>query len=154
MKHASKPDLHLLSREDKKLRMKNAEVDIHDPNLPILIETMFEKMYEWHGIGLAAPQMGINKRLAVIDIGDGEQIALINPVITFASKETHVMEEGCLNFPGEYCPVPRPKKIRIKYDSLDGKIIKQKASGLLAKAMQHETDHLNSILIIDKKISS
>lgn len=151
MSNSEKPKLHLLTKEDQKLRASNSDIDIHDPQLPILIDEMFEKMYEWHGIGLAAPQMGINKRLAVVDIGDGDKIVLINPVITFESKDTNLMEEGCLNFPGEYYFVRRPKKIRIKYEDLQGNIVKRKASGLLAKALQHETDHLNRILIFDRK---
>ncbi len=139
----------LIENTDKRLRAKNAPVDIKDPALPKLIEDMFEKMYEWNGIGLAAPQFGVNIRLAVVDTGKGEKYALINPEITFASKETSPLEEGCLNFPGKYLRIDRPRKIRIKFQDVNGKFIKMKASGLLAKVFQHETDHLNQTLIID-----
>ena len=142
--------LQLLPKTSKKIRVKNAPVDLTDPNLPNLVRLMFEKMKEWNGIGLAAPQMGINVRLAVVDIGKGETFALINPEITFASKDVNKMEEGCLNFPGEYYPVTRPKKIRIRFYNLAGELVKLKASGLLAKAFQHETDHLNRVLIVDR----
>ena len=140
----------LLSKTDKKLKAKNATIDPKDPKLPELIDSMFQKMYEWNGIGLAAPQFGLNKRLAVIDTGRGDRLVLINPEITFSSRDTSLMEEGCLNFPGEYLPVERPSKIRVKFQEVGGKIVKMKASGLLAKVIQHETDHLNQTLIVDR----
>lgn len=140
----------LLERTDKKLRAQNKQVDPKDPTLPALIDAMYEKMYEWNGIGLAAPQFGLNIRLAVVDIGKGEKYVLINPEITYASKETSPLEEGCLNFPGEYLRIDRPKKIRIKFQEVGGKIRKMKAQGLLAKVFQHETDHLNQKMIIDR----
>lgn len=140
----------LLSRDDKKLRAVNKKVDPKDPALPQLIEDMYQKMHEWNGIGLAAPQFGLNIRLAVVDTGKGEKFALINPEITFASKEMAPLEEGCLNFPGEFLRIDRPKKIRIKFQEVGGKAIKMKAHGLLAKVFQHETDHLNQKLIIDR----
>jgi len=142
--------MQLENRNSPKLRSKNEVVDPKDPETKKLAETMFEKMYEWQGIGLAAPQIGINKRLAVVDIGDGQKYILINPEITYRSKLQTRMEEGCLNFPDEFYKVNRPRKIRIKYHDLEGNTVKQKASGLLAKAFQHETDHLNQTLIIDK----
>jgi peptide deformylase len=141
--------LTLLKKSDKKLRLANEPVDPKDPELPHLCQLMFERMKEWNGIGLAAPQMGVNIRVAVVDIGKGEQYALINPEITFASRDENIMEEGCLNFPGEYYPIRRPKKVRIKFQNFQGETIKCKASGLLAKAFQHEIDHLNKTLIID-----
>lgn len=141
----------LLEKNDQRLRAKNADVDLKDPNLEKLIEDMFQKMYEWNGIGLAAPQFGLNVRLAVVDTGrSGEKFALINPEITYASKETTMLEEGCLNFPGEYLQINRPRKIRIRFNDLNGKVRKMKAQGLLAKVFQHETDHLNQKMIIDR----
>lgn len=141
----------LLEKNDKKLHAKNSEVDPKDPALPKLVDDMFQKMYEWNGIGLAAPQFGLNIRLAVVDTGkDNEKFVLINPEITYASKETSMLEEGCLNYPGEYLRIDRPRKIRIKFYEVGGKIRKMKASGLLAKVFQHETDHLNQKTIIDR----
>ncbi len=141
----------LLEKTDKRLRAKNADVDPKDPNLLKLIDDMFEKMYEWNGIGLAAPQFGMNIRLAVVDTGkSGEKFALINPEITYASKEATLLEEGCLNFHGEYLRIHRPRKIRIKFYDVNGKLRKMKAQGLLAKVFQHETDHLNQKMIIDR----
>lgn len=140
----------LLPKTSELLRKKNETVDPTSDEIKNLVEIMFEKMYEWKGIGLAAPQMGVNKRVAVVDVGKGEKFALINPEITFQSKQTSSMDEGCLNFPEEFYPINRPKKVRIKYYDLEGNLVKQKASGLLAKAFQHEVDHLNKILIVDR----
>lgn len=113
-----------------------------------LAAKMIVKMYEASGIGLAAPQIGESLALAVVDAP--EPLVLINPRITWESKETIPFEEGCLSLPGMFGTVKRPKSVRIKALNLDGKGIEFKAKGLLARIFQHEIDHLNGTLFIDK----
>ena len=114
---------------------------------------MLETMYAAPGIGLAAIQIGILKRLVVIDISKKEEkrqpIFLINPEIIFRSKETSVYEEGCLSLPGQFAEVERPAECSIKYIDYYGKEKELKADGLLATCIQHEIDHLDGILFID-----
>lgn len=114
---------------------------------------MIETMLENDGIGLAAVQIGQNINLFTInkDVTNGsDHLILCNPTITFVSKGTNVMEEGCLSCPGVYGNVRRPEKIRVTAYSLDGEKIQFKAKGLLAKVFQHEIDHLKGTLIVDK----
>ena len=118
-----------------------------------LMDDMLETMYAAPGIGLAAIQVGILKRLVVIDISKEEDkrqpIFLINPEIIYQSKETSVYEEGCLSLPGQFAEVERPAECSVKYIDYHGKEKKLKANGLLATCVQHEVDHLNGILFID-----
>lgn len=114
---------------------------------------MIETMLENDGIGLAAVQIGQNINLFTInkDVTKGsDHLILCNPTITFLSKGTNVMEEGCLSCPGIYGNVRRPEKIRVTAYTLDGERVQFKAKGLLAKVFQHEIDHLNGTLIVDK----
>lgn len=114
---------------------------------------MIAVMLKSNGIGLAAPQIGKNINLFVIhkNISDTpEHVVLCNPKITFTSAKMHTMEEGCLSCPKHYCDITRPEKIRVKAYTLDGEKVSYKAKGMLAKVFQHEIDHLNGILIIDK----
>ena len=117
------------------------------------MKDMLETMYEAPGIGLAAIQIGILKRIVVIDISKDEEkkspLFLINPEITFRSKKTSVYEEGCLSLPGQFAEIERPAECHLKYLDFDGKTKELKADGLLSTCIQHEVDHLNGILFID-----
>ena len=110
-------------------------------------------MYAAPGIGLAAVQIGILKRLVVIDISKEDQkknpLFLINPVITYKSKNTSIYEEGCLSLPGHFAEIERPSQCSVDYIDYNGKEKKLKADGLLATCIQHEVDHLNGVLFID-----
>lgn len=115
-----------------------------------LTREMLETMYQHEGIGLAAPQVGVEKRIIVVDIGKGP-IILINPKILEVSQEADFMTEGCLSLPNTFVKVERAKKIVVEGFDEYGKQVKLKATGLTARAIQHEVDHLSGILIIDKQ---
>ncbi|MBU1119203.1 peptide deformylase [Patescibacteria group bacterium] len=136
---------------NKILRTRTEEIDLENLSFDLqkFSEEMIETMREEKGAGLAAPQVDKPVRMVVVDFG-GEPIIMINPEITFFSKEKHVDTEGCLSLPGDEYLVERSKKIRIKYIDLEGNKIKDKAKGLHSRIMQHEIDHLNGVLICDK----
>jgi peptide deformylase len=138
---------------DDKLRQKTERIETIDADLQALIEDMFETMYAAPGIGLAAPQIGVMKRLAVVDVSkrDDEQVpmALINPEITWESEELSVYEEGCLSIPDYYEEVERPAKVRVSFTDREGKPREIEAEGVLATCIQHEIDHLDGVLFID-----
>ena len=138
---------------DPILRKKSERLEKVDNDLKKLMDDMLETMYAAPGIGLAAVQIGILKRLVVIDISkDNEKktpLFLINPEITFKSKNTSSYEEGCLSLPGQFAEVERPAECHLNYIDYHGKEKKLKADGLLATCIQHEIDHLNGILFID-----
>lgn len=113
-----------------------------------VLENMAETMYSSHGVGLAAPQIGINKQLMVVDIGDKRLLRLINPSVLKADGKEE-MEEGCLSVPGIYINVKRPKKIKIKALNENGREVSFEAAGLLARVIMHEIDHLRGKLIVD-----
>lgn len=113
------------------------------------IKDMIKTMYEADGIGLAASQVGIDINLAVIAVKDGEMV-LVNPKITRYGLRKESVEEGCLSVPGVWGMVKRSKHIKVKAMGLDGKRIEFKAEGFFARVVQHEVDHLNGILFIDK----
>jgi peptide deformylase len=127
-------------------------VDFGTPDLNELIENMFETMYAAKGVGLAAPQVGISKRLTVIDISVGEdetkKLVLINPEIV-AREGSQVGEEGCLSIPGFREPVMRANKVTVKAHNEKGETIELSGEELLARAFQHEIDHLNGKLFIN-----
>lgn len=136
------------------LRKKSRKVDVVNNRIKILIEDMLDTMYEADGVGLAAPQIGILKRVIVVDIDDGAgAIALINPEIVYSEGVT-VEEEGCLSIPGEMGSVERPQKVRIKALNPEGEKVEIEAEDLLARALCHEIDHLDGILFTDKVIES
>ena len=124
-----------------------------DDELRALLDDMLETMYAAPGIGLAAIQVGILKRLVVLDISKGEEekkpMFLINPKIIHQSKKTSIYEEGCLSLPGQFAEIERPAECILKYIDYNGKEKELKADGLLATCVQHEVDHLNGILFID-----
>lgn len=133
---------------DPILRKKCREVDQIDERLLTLIEDMKETMYEADGVGLAAPQVGILKRLYVIDIGEGP-LVFINPEI-IETNGSQVDEEGCLSLPGETEEVMRPNYVRARALNEKGEEFEIEAEELLARAILHEYDHLNGTLFIDR----
>ena len=135
---------------DEILRKKAREVEKFDEKLKALVEDMIETMHKNNGVGLAAQQVGILKRVVVIDIYDGKgPIVLINPVITKTKGEREV-EEGCLSFPNKFAKVIRPEEVVAEYTDRTGKRMRVKAKELLAQAICHEVDHLNGEVFIDK----
>jgi peptide deformylase len=133
------------------LRQKTEVVKQFDRALALLVDAMFDSMLEADGIGLAAPQVGVSKRLFVVDTRkNGERYAFINPVIIETSSEMVPHEEGCLSIPGMYTDIVRPAGITIQAQDVDGKAFLLKATDLLARVIQHEYDHLEGILFIDR----
>ena len=143
----------ILIEPDPILRKKCEPLEKVDKELKKLMDDMLETMYAAPGIGLAAIQVGILKRLVVIDISKSEEkknpIFLINPQIIHKSKKTSVYEEGCLSLPGQFAEIERPAECTLKYVDYNGREKELKAEGLLATCVQHEVDHLNGILFID-----
>ncbi len=118
-----------------------------------LAPRMLAAMYAAPGIGLAAPQVGSDLRLVVMDLareGEARQpMVLVNPEITAASRELAIREEGCLSLPGQYADVERPARVKARWETLDGNRQEIEAEGLLAVCLQHEVDHLNGVLFTD-----
>ena len=143
----------ILTEPDLILRKKCEPLEKVDTETKKLMDDMLETMYAAPGIGLAAIQVGILKRLVVIDISKGEEekkpVFLINPQIIHQSKKTSIYEEGCLSLPGQFAEIERPAECTLKYIDYNGKEKELKADGLLATCVQHEVDHLNGILFID-----
>ncbi|MBQ9947663.1 MAG: peptide deformylase [Oscillospiraceae bacterium] len=132
------------------LRQKCTEVTKFDEELWELLDDMYDTMTEANGVGLAAPQVGVLKRVVVIDVDDDNgRIELINPVITRMTGKQNGTE-GCLSYPGRYGYVKRPNKVRVKALNRYGKPVEYSGSELLARAFCHEIDHLNGILFADK----
>lgn len=137
---------------DEILKKKSREVEIIDDKIQQLIDDMIETMHKYNGVGLAAVQVGILKRVVVIDTyEDDGPIALINPVILKTKGEREV-EEGCLSFPNKFAKVIRPEEVVAEYTDRNGKKIKVKAKELLAQAICHELDHLDGEVFVDKMI--
>ncbi len=135
---------------DEILRKKSREVEQIDQKVRELINDMFETMHKYNGVGLSAVQVGILKRIIVIDTGEpGEKIVLINPNI-IKQKGEQTVEEGCLSFPNKFGKIVRPNEVTVIALNEEGKEIKIKAKELLAQAICHEVDHLNGELFIDK----
>ena len=142
--------LRILEFPDPRLRTQAQPVEAVDDALRALVDDMFETMYEAPGIGLAATQVDVHRRLLVADVsGDrSAPYALINPVILEKDGVT-VTEEGCLSVPGYYDEVERANHIRVRYVDRDGTEIEMEAEGLLAVCIQHEIDHLDGRLFVD-----
>ena len=142
--------LKILKYPNEHLRKKTQEIkDFKDPQLAKFVSDMVKTMETEKGIGLAAPQVGSDFRICTVKV-DNKLFVLINPKIYSFSRKKEIFEEGCLSFPGKFFPIERPIKVKIKTRGLDGKKIKIKADGLLARVLQHEIDHLDGVLIIDR----
>lgn len=144
--------LEILHHPDPRLRLKTKPVTVFDDALQTLIENLFETMYDAPGVGLAANQVGIDKRLAVMDCSDDkakpQPFVLVNPEIIESSAKEE-MEEGCLSVPGIFDKVQRFSRLKVRALDRDGKPFELEAEGLMAQAIQHEIDHLDGKLYID-----
>lgn len=137
---------------DEILRKRSREVEIVDDKIRQILEDMVDTMHQSNGVGLAGPQIGLLKRLVVIDLyDDNGPIKLINPKIIKQEGEQEV-EEGCLSFPNQFAKIIRPAKVTIEALNENGEKIKIEGEGLLAQAISHELDHLDGILFVDKII--
>ncbi|HEY0271301.1 MAG TPA: peptide deformylase [Sphingomonas sp.] len=149
--------LPIIELPDPRLREISAPVETFDDGLQTLIDDMFETMYAAPGIGLAAIQVGVAKRLLVIDLQerDGEEpgtkhpMVFINPEFSEPSEELNVYSEGCLSIPDQYAEVERPATIRAQWLDRDGAAHDEVIEGLLATCLQHEVDHLNGVVFTD-----
>ena len=143
----------IITLPDKRLRLNSEPVKHVDAGVRKLIDDMFETMYKAPGIGLAAIQIGVAKRVVTMDLSkkedNHEPQVFINPEIVWQSDETAKYEEGCLSIPEYYEEVERPKEVKVKYLDRDGKPAEIEATGLLATCLQHEIDHINGVLFID-----
>ncbi len=134
---------------DPILKEKIPPTDIDKPEINNYLKTISKIMYENNGVGLAAPQVGLKERIITLDIGDGF-ICMINPEIISNSKDKNKDEEGCLSLPGIYLEIERNDKITLKYYNEQKKEIEKVFEDLAARVIQHEIDHLNGMLIIDR----
>ena len=139
---------------DPLLRQTSEPIGEITDDIRALAADMLETMYDAPGIGLAAIQIGVPKRLVVIDLTkppeeERKPVVLVNPEITWTSEEKRTYEEGCLSIPEYYEEVERPDRIKYRYRDLDGRTVEAEAEGVLATCVQHEIDHLNGVLFID-----
>ena len=153
-KKLKNPPLQLHYLGDRALRQPAKRIAKVDDTVRQLVRDMLQTMYSSDGIGLAAPQVAVNKQLIVIDCEPdnpaNEPLVLINPQIKSYSQDLCTGEEGCLSVPGVYMDVVRPQAIEVAYKDEHGRPRKLKASGLLSRAIQHEMDHLNGVLFVDR----
>tara|TARA_B100000676_G_scaffold310391_1_gene376769 strand:+ start:2130 stop:2651 length:522 start_codon:yes stop_codon:yes gene_type:complete len=145
--------LPIITAPDKRLKVKSDLIAFVDADIATLMEDMLETMYLAPGVGLAAPQVGITKRIIVVDIGKTEEerkpYCMANPELVWASEGVSVHEEGCLSLPEHYADVERPECIRVKYIDETNNERMLEAQGLLATCIQHEIDHLDGVLFVD-----
>jgi peptide deformylase len=143
----------ILKLPDKRLRLVSEPVKRIDAGIRALVDDMFETMYDAPGIGLAGIQVGVAKRVVVMDLSKKDDAqephVFVNPEIVWASQEQATHEEGCLSIPEYYEEVSRPIQVKVKYLDLDGTAHEVAAEGLFATCLQHEIDHTNGILFID-----
>lgn len=139
---------------DPVLRTPGEDVEVFDEALRELVDDMFETMYSAEGIGLAAPQIGLSMRLCVVDLRKDDEpdakVALVNPKVVWTSNATAKEPEGCLSIPGLEEVVQRPAKVRIEAKDPDGNDISVEADELFARVLQHEIDHLDGVLFLDR----
>ena len=136
--------------KDEILKKKSREIEVIDDKIKELAQDMIDTMHKWDGVGLAGPQVGVLKRIIVIDLyEEGMQFVLINPEIVEVKGEK-VVEEGCLSFPNKFGKVERPKEVVVEALDLDGCKVTLKAKDLLAQALCHEIDHLNGVVFVDR----
>ncbi|OGY86312.1 MAG: peptide deformylase [Candidatus Kerfeldbacteria bacterium RIFOXYA2_FULL_38_24] len=141
--------------EIRKISSDVAPQKISEKNLQVFMSALAKMMHQHDGIGIAAPQVGKNIRLIVIDkdyAKTADDLVLVNPRVVSIAKKTNIQEEGCLSVPGVYGLVERPVKARVKGWGRQGEKMDIKAKGMLARVLQHEIDHLNGILFIDKAV--
>ncbi|CAN5169395.1 peptide deformylase [soil metagenome] len=150
--------LPIIETPDPRLRTISTPVELIDADLQRLIDDMFETMYDAPGIGLAAIQVGVPKRVLVMDLQEPEEeggepvkwpMVFINPQILEGSDDISIYQEGCLSVPDQYADVERPASIRASWMDRDGRIREEQLEGLLATCLQHEMDHLEGVLFID-----
>ena len=146
--------LPIIVAPDPRLKVVSEPVSVVDDGIRALLDDMLASMYDVVGIGLAAIQVGVNKRIVVIDVVNdkGEQgnpVFLINPEIVWTSDDDRVHEEGCLSLPEHYAEVVRPDEVRVTYLDRDGEAQELHAAGILSTCIQHELDHLEGILFVD-----
>jgi peptide deformylase len=159
--------LPIITAPDKRLKVKSQPVAAVDDAVRKLMDDMVETMRAAPGIGLSAIQVGVAKRVVVVEVDDAEQLQseeaavaqpagvsrvtryLVNPEITWESDNQVFCEEGCLSLPDQYADIERPADIVVKYLDYDGKPQELKASGMLARCIQHEMDHLDGVLLVD-----
>ncbi len=150
--------MEILEIPDAGLRAVAEPVATVDDGVRTLIDDMFDTMYDARGIGLAATQVGVTRRVVVIDLQEGEDEegkpiraphAFVNPELLWQSEELSSYNEGCLSIPEQYAEVERPARCRVKWLDRDGKAHEEEMDGLMATCMQHEIDHLNGVLFID-----
>ena len=153
-KKLEKPPLEIHYLGDRVLRQPAKRIAKIDDNIRKLIKQMLQTMYSADGIGLAAPQVAINKQLIVIDCEPDNPanppLVLINPKITRYGNDLCNAEEGCLSIPGVYLEVTRPEAIEVSFKDENGRPRKRQADGLLSRAIQHEMDHLNGVMFVDR----
>lgn len=145
--------LEILTIPDQRLKNKSSEVKLFDINLKKIVKDMFDTLIDsGNGIGLAAPQIGVEKRIVIVDLKENNKsspVIFINPVIIKESRERAVNEEGCLSIPGYYAEVERAKEVDVEWYDLEGEKMTKTFSGLFSICIQHEIDHLDGILFID-----
>ncbi|TDO08608.1 MULTISPECIES: peptide deformylase [Halomonas] len=143
--------LPILEFPDERLRTIATPVETVDDEVRRLVEDMLETMYDARGIGLAATQVDVHRRVIVMDVSDdhAHPLVLINPTVTPIGDEREPMQEGCLSIPDYYAEVPRALKVHLKALDRDGQPYEMEAEGLLAHCIQHEHDHLEGVLFVD-----
>jgi len=145
--------LPIITAPDPRLKTVASRIDAVDDDIRRLMDDMLETMYAAPGVGLAAPQVGVSKRVIVADVarsGEPPQpMQMANPEIIQASSERSVFEEGCLSLPEHFAEVKRPERVRVRYLDRENEIREQDMDGFLATCIQHEMDHLDGILFVD-----
>ena len=144
----------IITVPDETLKKKSDSIEKLGLNEKKLIKDLFETMYHYNGIGLAAVQVGVLKRILVIDVSSKDEkkepLSFINPIIKKVSNKTSVYEEGCLSIPDTFIEIERPKICEVEYIDINGKMKNLKCDGLLSTCLQHEINHLDGKLIIDR----
>lgn len=145
--------LPIITAPDKRLKVQSKLVENVDAEIVTLMDDMLETMYLAPGVGLAAPQVGVTKRIIVVDVGKAEEkrepLRMANPKVVWESKDWSVYEEGCLSLPEYYADVERREQVRVKYIDETNTTRELEAEGLLATCIQHEIDHLEGVLFVD-----
>ena len=145
--------LPIIVAPDPRLKGEALSVDAVDDDVRTLMDDMMETMYDANGIGLAAPQVGVLKRVIIVDVapidGEREAFAMANPEVIWESDVTVAKEEGCLSLPDHYAEVERPETVKIRYLDRENEIREMEADGIFATCVQHEIDHLDGVLFVD-----